>query len=321
MNSLIQPFDFDAVFIAPWRELGGIHIWVVVMGFLTCLACGMVGVFLVLRRLALTGDAISHSLLPGIVLAFLITGARNTGSMILGAIAAAVVAVVLIEFIHSRSRIKTDAAMGIVFSGLFALGVLLISLFADSVDLDADCVLYGEIAFVGLETPVRLLGVPLGPIQVVRMGVVVLVMLCLLICFYRQILVTSFDPALARSIGANPAVYHYGLMIALAVVAVSAFEAVGSILVVAMLVFPGATAQLFCTRLPAILFSTVPLALLYSLGGFHLAIYLNASIAASMTVVAGTIFACAWFAKLLYKAWLENCRFSSKESVRGAQSA
>ena len=235
MNELIPAFSFQRVFVEPWTQPGGGFIWIALMGFFVTAACGLVGNYLILRRMALVGDAISHSVLPGIVIAFLLAKSRNSMAMFVGALAAGGLTTVIIETIHKRSRVKQDAAIGIAFTSLFALGVILISLFASKVDLDQECVLYGEIAFVPLEEIVRIGGLGLGPLPVVRMAAVTLVVALLVILFYKELLVSSFDPALAVSLGINSSLVHYGLMAMLSVVVVSAFEAVGAILVVAML--------------------------------------------------------------------------------------
>jgi manganese/zinc/iron transport system permease protein len=294
MSQLIPAFDFHRVFIAPWTQDFSSSVWIVAMGFLVATACGLVGNYLILRRMALVGDAISHSVLPGIAVAFLVAKSRSSLAMFLGALAAGAVTTVLIEVIHKKSRVKQDAAIGIAFTSLFALGVILISLYASKVDLDQECVLYGEIAFVPLEELVRLGGVTLGPVSVVRMAVVTLVLAALMVAFYKELLVSSFDPALAVSLGINSAVVHYALMAALSVVVVSAFEAVGAILVVAMLILPGATAALLSQRFPVMLGLTVLHAALSAVLGLHLGVWLDCSLAAAMVVAAAGLFALAW---------------------------
>ncbi len=291
------PFDFTTVFAEPWAETVDFewNIQIVLMGFLVCLACGMIGNFVVARRLALVGDAISHSLLPGIAVAFLITASRSVPAMFVGAAMAGVLTTFLIEFIHRKSRVKPDAAIGIVFTTLFAVGVVVISLWLDKVHLDAECVLYGEIGFVPQLEVVSMGGMSFGPRPLVTMGAVAILNLALVTIFYRQLLVTSFDPGLARSLGMPVNATHYGLMIALAITIVAAFEAVGVVLVIAMLIFPAVTAGFFFERLPALLWSTVPLSLAYSLGGFHLAHWLDCSIAPAMVVVAIGLFVAGWF--------------------------
>ncbi|HEX8311137.1 MAG TPA: metal ABC transporter permease, partial [Chthoniobacteraceae bacterium] len=152
---LIPPFNAHDVLVAPWTENLYTFGWIALMGFLVTLACGLIGNYLILRRMALVGDAISHSVLPGIAIAFLVAQSRDRLVMFAGALAAGVATTLLIETIHRRTRVKQDAAIGIVFSTLFAIGVILITLFASQIDLDADCVLYGEISFVSLEPHVQ----------------------------------------------------------------------------------------------------------------------------------------------------------------------
>lgn len=294
MNELIPPFDFHQVVIAPWTEHLPLFGWIALMGFFVAAACGLVGNYLILRRMALMGDAVSHSVLPGLVIAFLLSNSRGTLPMFIGALAAGAVTTVLIELIHRNSRVKQDAAIGIAFSALFAVGVLLVSLYADKIDLDADCVLFGEIAFVPLEPMVTLGGLTVGPESVVRMGLVLLAVAAGVIVFYKELLVSAFDAGLSRTLGVNPTVFHYGLMAMLSVVVVGAFEAVGAILVIAMLILPGATASLLSTRLGVIHLLTLAQALICALAGVMLGVWLDCSIAAAMVLAGTGLFVLAW---------------------------
>lgn len=294
MTDFIPAFDVRTMVLEPWSE--GFRydtLWIVVMATFVGSACGLVGTFVLLRRMALVGDAISHSLLPGIVLAFMLANSRATLPMFLGALVAGLATVVLIEAVHRSSRVKPDAAIGIVFSSLFAFGVVLISLFADRVDLDVDCVLYGEIDFVPLETAVSVFGIE-APIPVVRMAAVLIVVAMLIGLFFKELVLTSFDSGLARSLGFSTAIIHYSLMAILSIVIVTAFEATGAILVIAMLIFPGATAQLLSDRLPIVLFMAALFPVLYALGGFHLSYWLNSNTAGAVVSVAGAIFGLVW---------------------------
>jgi manganese/zinc/iron transport system permease protein len=244
--------------------------------------------------MALVGDAISHSVLPGLVIAFLVAGTRSSGAMFVGALVAGIVTTIIIEAIHRNSRIKQDSAIGIAFTTLFAIGVILISLFAGQVDLDQECVLYGEIGSVPLEESTVIGGTAIGPAALVRMGMVLVVTVLLIVIFYKELLVSSFDPGLASSLGINATVMHYGLMCWLSVVVVSAFESVGAILVIAMLILPGATATLLSQRLPVIMVITVAHCALSSLAGVHMAYWLNCSMAAAMVVAGAILFAMGW---------------------------
>jgi len=216
--------------------------------------------------------------------------------MMIGAIAAGVLTVALIEAIRYTSRIKADAAIGIVFSSLFAVGVIMISVFADKVDLDAECVLYGELGFIPLQEVAYFGDLAIGPEPVVRMAVIAVIAIILLIAFYKEMLVTSFDAGLAASLGISPARYQYGLTLFLSIVIVSSFESVGVVLVIAMIIFPGATALLLTDRLSNALWISTAFTALYAVFGFHLATWLNASIAGGMTVIAGVLFGIVWMA-------------------------
>lgn len=294
METLIPPFDIEQHLLAPWGENLPLFGWVALMGFLVTTACGLIGNFLILRRMALLGDAISHSVLPGIAIAFLLTESRQNWAMFIGALAAGVATTVVIEVIHRRTRVKQDAAIGIVFTTLFAIGVILISLFAGQIDLDTDCVLYGEIAFVAQEQFVTVGGREIAPQSVAMMGLVAVGVVVLIMLFYKQLLVSSFDPGLGASLGINQTAVHYSLMCGLSVVVVSAFQSVGAILVIAMLILPGATAYLLSHRLPVMLGLSVIHSLLSSVIGMHLDIWLNCSMAAAMVVAGGALFTLAW---------------------------
>ena len=304
--------------VEPWTENLPTTFWIVLMGFLITAACGMIGNYLILRRMALVGDAISHSVLPGLAIAFLLSHSLNTVPMFIGALGAGIVTTVMIELIHKKTRVKQDSAIGITFSTLFAIGVILISLGqTDAVHLDAECVLYGEIAFVPLDLVQTELGpgalsvvknipglnsemfldgnlLTIAPPSVIRMAVVTGVTLLLILVFYKELLVTSFDSGLSSSLGINSTVVHYALMGMLSVIIVSAFEAVGAILVIAMLILPGATASLLAYRLPPMFGITVVHALLSAVGGIHLATWLNCSPGGAMVVAGSVLFALAW---------------------------
>lgn len=295
MNTFIPPFDFQRVIVAPWTADLASYGWIMLMGFFVATACGLVGNYLMLRRMALVGDAISHSVLPGLVIAYLLAGTRHSTVMFLGALVAGVLTTVLIEVIHKKSRVKQDAAIGITFSSLFAIGVILVSQFASKIDLDQECVLYGEIGSIPLDMPyVQLGSMVLGPPTLVRMAVVALVVAALILIFYKELLVSSFDPGLSFALGINATLVHYSLMSMLSVVVVSAFESVGAILVIAMLILPGATASLLSRRLPVILQFTVVHAALSSVLGVHLALWLDCSIAGAMVVMGTALFVLAW---------------------------
>lgn len=268
--------------------------WAIVLtAVLTAAACALVGTFLVLRQMALLGDAISHAVLPGIAVAFLLTGRLNSLPMLLGAGAVGLVTVALIEALYRTRRVAADSAIGVVFPALFALGVLLITTQAGRVHLDADCVLYGEIAFVPFN---RLVwgGADLGPRALWVLGAVTLLNAALVTLCWKELKVSTFDPTLAAALGLAPGLVHYLLMGAVSVTTVAAFESVGAILVVALLIVPAATAHLLTERLGRMLALAVAAGGLAAGGGYGLARLWDASVAGCMALAAGALFAGAW---------------------------
>ncbi|MBP7147522.1 MAG: metal ABC transporter permease [Acidobacteria bacterium] len=261
---------------------------IVLVGSLVAASCALLGSFLVLRKMALLGDAISHAVLPGIALAFLITGSRSPLPMLVGAGALGLLTVALVELFHRSRRLAEDASIGVVFPALFAIGVILISRYASAVDLDLDCVLYGEIAYAPWDTLV-VASQALGPKALWVNGLVCALDLLLVLLFYKELKLTTFDPELATALGFAPALIHYMLMGAVSVTVVGAFESVGAILVVAMLIVPPVTAYLLTERLAPMLVLAVADGVLSAVAGYALARALDASIAGSMAVVAGAL--------------------------------
>ncbi len=299
---LIPPYDFHHIWVMPWQDGFSSYAWVMLMGFLVSASCGLVGCFLVLRRMALMGDAMSHSVLPGIVIAFLISRSRGILPMSMGALVAGLLTAFVIELVHRNSRLKTDAALAVVFSSAFALGVLMLSLWADTVDLDLDCVLFGEMAFIPFAESTAVFGLNV-PLPILRMAGIGFSLIGLIAIFYKELLISSFDLALARSMGIPIRGLHYILMAALSFVLVGAFEAVGAILVIAMLILPIATARFWSNSLPKLLVATIFLSMAYSILGLHLAIFLDASIAGSMASLAFFLFLLSWLSHYFVRQW------------------
>lgn len=287
MNQLIPEFHADVVFTDPYVYAFGQTMAICLLGTFVFVSCGLVGNYLILRRLSLVGDAMSHSVLPGIVLAFVF--AQGNGFWVfVGAILAGLLTAVLIEWLHrANTFIKQDVAIGITFTTLFALGVVLINVLAGSVHIDAGCVLWGDVEQVAMVSG----GVPA---KVSQAGLIAAATVALILVFYRPLLVTSFDSSLADSLGIRSRWFHYGLMGWLAVVVVTAFEAVGSILVVAAIVLPGATGLLLSNRLPRVMLISVLHGVLSSFLGYHLALALNGKVAAAMVVAGFILFLLAW---------------------------
>ncbi|HXF61297.1 MAG TPA: metal ABC transporter permease [Caldilineaceae bacterium] len=251
-------------------------------------ACALPGVFLVLRRTAMMSDAISHTVLLGIVLAFFVVQDLSSPILILGAAAVGLLTVSLVELLIGTRLVKGDAAIGLVFPVLFSIAVILISRFARGVHLDVDAVLLGELAFAPFDRLV-FLGLDM-PRALAVMGVILLLNLLFILLFYKELKLATFDAGLAAALGFSPALIHYALMALVSLTAVGAFDAVGSILVVALMVTPAAAAYLLTDDLRAMLGMSVALAAVSALGGYWLARVLDANIAGSMATVTGLAF-------------------------------
>lgn len=266
--------------------------WILLTGSLVAACCGIVGVFLVLRKMAMIGDAISHSVMPGIVIAFLISGSRDSLLMMFAALVFGVLTTFLIGMFQ-RSGIQSDASIGVVFTALFAIGVILVSLFARQVHLDQDAILYGEIAFVHWNIW-ELGGVNMGPKAVWLLGFTLAVIIAVIAAFYKQFKLCSFDPALAAAIGIPVALFHYLLMGLVSMATVSSFESVGAILVVGLLIIPASTAYLLTDRLSTMIFISVAVGVASTFLGYGVSVLLDASIAGCMVCAAGLLFVLAF---------------------------
>jgi manganese/zinc/iron transport system permease protein len=221
--------------------------WIVVAGVLCAVASALLGNFLVLRRMSLLGDAISHAVLPGLAAAFFFSSSRSSMPMFLGAVLTGILTALLTEWIRGLGKVDEGASMGVVFTTLFALGLVMIVQAADHVDLDPGCVLYGAIELTPLDT-VRLAGHSV-PRVVLNLSAVLVLNLLFILMFWKELKLSSFDPVLATTTGFNARVIHYLLMTLVAVTSVASFESVGNILVVAMFVVPPSAAYLLTDRL------------------------------------------------------------------------
>ncbi|MGJ8665469.1 MAG: metal ABC transporter permease [Patiriisocius sp.] len=252
-------------------------------------ACAIPGVFLVLRKMSLISDAISHSILPGLVLGFFITEDLNSPLLIILAAFTGIITVVLVERIQKTGLVKEDTAIGLVFPALFSIGVILIAKNANDVHLDVDAVLLGELAFAPFDRLV-LGGIDMGPKSLIIMGVILLITLALLFLFFKELKVSTFDVGLSSALGFSPAIMHYGLMSVSSVTVVGAFDAVGAILVVALMIAPAATSYLLTSDLKKMLGLSVFFGIFAAISGYWLAHWLDASIAGSISTMLGFVF-------------------------------
>lgn len=269
--------------------------WIIITGFLVAASTGMLGNLLLLRKMSMMGDALSHAVLPGIVIAYMISGSRASFPLLFGAIIMGILTTFLIQFFSSKGKMQGDAAMGTVFTFLFAVGVILVTKFAGEADIDADCVLHGELAFVPLRQTTYF-GIA-APSAVWTLGALFILIQLLFWAGYKGWILTSFNPEYARSMGIRTALWHYALMAATSVATVVSFESVGAILVIAFLVVPAATGYLLTKDLRLMVLFIVLQGLFSAIGGYLLSDVLQASISGCMAVVSFVLFAAAFLAK------------------------
>lgn len=257
-------------------------------GILVAIACAIVGCFLVLRKMAMIGDAISHAVLPGIVVAFLMSGTRDSLWMLLAASTVGLLAVFLIQWFHQQG-VQSDASIGVIFTAMFSVGVVLVSLFADQVDLDLDCVLFGEINYAAW-TKLEVFGTDIGPKSLWALGITLLLIVGTIGSFYKQFKLCAFDPLMAAAVGIPAALFHYALMGLVSVTTVASFESVGAILVLGMLVIPPASAYLLTERLSTMIAYSIAFGVAGVVLGYFTAAWLDASITGSTVAVSGVLF-------------------------------
>jgi manganese/zinc/iron transport system permease protein len=266
---------------------------IVAIAVVTSAACALVGVFLVLRRLSLVSDAITHSVLLGIVLAYFVTESTTSPLLLVAAALTGVLTVALVELLTRTRLVKEDAAIGLVFPALFSVGVILVSRYAGGVHLDVDAVLLGELAFAPFDR-FELWGIDLGPSSLVLMTFVLAVDAVVVTLLWKELKLTAFDASLALSLGFAPAAVTYGLMTLVSLTAVGAFNAVGSILVVALMIAPPAAAYLLTDSLWRMTALAVAIGAGSAVVGYWAAYVLDASIAGCMAGACGAAFAAAW---------------------------
>lgn len=261
---------------------------------LSAVTCALIGSFLVLRKLSMVSDAISHTVLLGIVLAFFATSDVSSPLLIIGAAFFGVITVFCIEMLSDTGLVKNDEAVGIIFPLFFSLAVILITKYARNAHLDTDIVLMGEVILAPLNR-IEIFGYSL-PKALVQMCAVFLINLSFIILFFKELKLTTFDKEYASIIGISSTALFYLLMSLSSLTAVVAFDAVGAILVVSFLITPGAAAYLICKDLKIMLFTSALYALINSLIGYTVAMLFNLSMSGATATVAG----CTFFLTFLF---------------------
>ncbi|MCC9603939.1 metal ABC transporter permease [Stieleria sp. JC731] len=261
--------------------------WIVLIGAFAAVSAALLGNFLVLRRMSMLGDAITHAVLPGIATAFFFTQSRDSLTMFVGAVIVGILTAFFTEWIRRAGKVDEGASMGVVFTSLFAFGLLLLVQTADNVDLDPYCVLYGAIELSPLDT-VNLFDRQI-PRAAITLGIVTIINIGFVLLFFKELRLTSFDPALATTMGFSAKLMHYALMVLVSVTAVAAFESVGSILVVAMFVVPPAAAFMLTDRLGVMIFFSAIIAASSAFLGHLMAISVPTWFGFGSTTTAGMI--------------------------------
>ena len=269
---------------------------IIIIAVLSAVACALPGNFLLVKKMSLMGDAIGHSVLPGIAIGFYLSGSRDSPLMFLLAIVTALLVVLVTKLIVRRTRAEQNAVLGATFSIMFALGLVLIHEGAARVDLDPSCVLYGALELAPLDT-IAVLGFHL-PRSVPRLLLLIAVNATVIILFYKELNVSAFDPDFAANVGINTELLNYVFIGLVALTTVAVFELVGSILVIAMLIAPAAIARLLTKKLSTMIAISIVIAIAIAIGGYYLAIrvplafgYADTTAAGVMAALSGLLFA------------------------------
>jgi manganese/zinc/iron transport system permease protein len=266
-----------------------LQVHMLAIALITAITCALPGIFLVLRGVALMSDAISHAILCGIVLMFMIVHSLTSPLLMVGAVLAGIFTVVATELLIATNTLKKDAAISLVFPMLFSVAVILISTYLRNVHLDLDMVLLGELIYAPF---CRLIihTIDYGPRALWIMGSLLLINVLYVFFCYKELMITIFDPTYARVTGFHPTLFYYGLMIIVSLTCVGAFDVVGSIVVVALMVTPAATAFLLVHTISSMIYVTIVLASSAAIGGYWLAYIADVSIAGAITVFSGILF-------------------------------
>lgn len=267
---------------------------------LTAAGCAIPGSFLVLRRMSMTADSITHTILLGIVLAFFVTNDLSSPFLIIGAALTGPVTVWLTELIVKTRLLSEDSATGIVFPLLFSIAVILITRYAGSAHLDTDSVLLGELAFAPFDRMI-IFGTDIGAKGVYLSGGLLLLNILLTVLFFKELKIVSFDPVIAAVMGFSPTLINYGLMTMASLTAVGAFEAVGSVLVTAFMTAPPAAAYLLTHDLKKLLIISCTIGGASGILGYNTAMLLDVSIAGCMAVWTGIFFMAAFVYSVVRK--------------------
>ena len=275
--------------------------YIILTASLVAINCALMGSFLVMRKMVMIGDAISHAVLPGIFIAYFISDSTASLPILIGAAVSGILATLLIEWFTKKARLQSDAAIGISYTFLFAIGVILISKFGANADLDQECVLYGELEYITGWMQPLIAGIVL-PKQTIILLIVCILLVGAVIWGYKGLFITTFDPNFALSTGVAVTFWHYFLMSGVSLTTVVSFESVGAILVIAFLSGPPAIAYLLTEDFKTMLVLSCLVGILTSILGYYFASWLDVSIAGSIATVIGILFLVTFIFTLLRKS-------------------
>lgn len=261
----------------------------IITALLIAWTCSLLGVFLVLRKMVMVGDAISHSVLPGIVIAFLVGSYSSSSLILIGAAIFGVLTTIIIDFMYRKLKLQEDASIGITFTWLFALGVILISVFADgNTHIDKDCVLFGELGLTFLDK-VILGGRLLGTKSILMMLPLFIIVVVFVVKGFKGFQIHAFQSEYAQTKGISVNFWHYSLMTLVSLATVLSFESVGAILVVGFLVVPPATAYILTGSLKKMQYLSLIIATVDVLVGYTVALNLNLAISPTIITTSGLV--------------------------------
>lgn len=266
-----------------------IAFWIIIVAIILNINTSIIGSFLVVRKMSMMSDAISHAVLPGIVIAYMLSGSLHSIYILIGAILFGMLTTFIIQLFSKLRHVEQGAAIGTIYTFLFACGVVLISYFTRQVDLDLDCVLYGEIAYIPLDVFI-VNNINWGPKAFYILSISLIIISLIVKMFFKELVATSFDHDYSKSLGIPTEVVHYILMFLVSIITVISFELVGAILVIAFLVGPPATAYLWTHSIKKMIVLSILLGSLSIIIGYFIAFFLNASIAGAIAFVIGVIF-------------------------------
>jgi|TARA_B110000090_G_scaffold95459_1_gene107586 manganese/zinc/iron transport system permease protein len=275
--------------------------YIIFTASLVAINCALMGSFLVMRKMVMIGDAISHSVLPGIFIAYWISGSTASLPILIGASLSGILATLMIEWFTKKARLQSDAAIGVSYTLLFAIGIILISKFGANADLDQQCVLYGEIEYVSLWLQ-PIVGELMLPKQAIILLVVCILLIGAVIWGYKGLFITTFDPNFALSTGVAVTFWHYFLMSGVSLTTVVSFESVGAILVIAFLSGPPAIAYLLTEDFKKMILLACTIGVACSAAGYYAAKWLDVSVAGSISTVIGIVFVIVFISTSIVKS-------------------